>query len=177
MSGIKASRGHCPFSKSSPWQSPQAGTTSETPLTWLTLLYLPWTSPDTLPYPTYRPTWAAFPYEHLVLANASQLPKSYQKRKSWPQWAPGTGTSISQPRFTAWFLLENSKPSTSSSHLRWLYSLGRVAPGKTQMGADLGLYHLGTPGPMHPVDSYKSRQGTATLLLHRWSSMEGKGWW
>ena len=33
------------------------------------------------------------------------------------------------------------RPSTSSSHLRLLYSSGRVAPGKTQVGADFGLHH------------------------------------
>ena len=57
--------------------------------------------------------------------------------------SPRPGPSSSQPRFTAWLHLGISKPSTSSSHLRLLYSSGRMAPGKTQVGADLGLHHLG----------------------------------
>ena len=58
---------------------------------------------------------------------------------------PRPSTSSSQPRFTASLHLGISKPSTSSSLLRLLYSLGRVAPGRAQVGADLGLHHLGSP--------------------------------
>ena len=49
--------------------------------------------------------------------------------------------SSNQIRLIAWLCLGISKPSTSSSHLRLLYSSGRMAPGKTQVGADLGLQH------------------------------------
>ena len=52
--------------------------------------------------------------------------------------SPSPGTSKSQPRFTAWLCLGISKISTSSSHLRLLYSSGRMAWGRTQAGADLG---------------------------------------
>ena len=155
MSGIKASRCHCPFSK----QSQQAGAISETPSTWLTQFDPPWKSPETLPHPT------SFPYEWLLLAVASQLSKSYQTRNNWPL-SPRYGTSSSQPRFSAWLRLGVSKPSSSSSHLRLLYSSGRVALGKTQVGADLGLHHPGTPEPAHPVDSCKPHQSTTTLSLH-----------
>ena len=55
------------------------------------------------------------------------------------------GTLSNQPRFTAWLHLGISKPGTSSSHLRLLDSSGRVAPSKTQVGAELGLYYLGNP--------------------------------
>ena len=34
-----------------------------------------------------------------------------------------------------------------------------------------------TPGPAHPVDSYRPFQSTNTLPLHRWSSMGDRGWW
>ena len=51
----------------------------------------------------------------------------------------------SKPRFTVWLHLEISKPSTSSSHLRLLYSSGRMASGKTKVGAGLGL-----PPPRKP---------------------------
>ena len=56
---------------------------------------------------------------------------------------PSLGTSSSQPRFTAWLHQESLSPRTSSSHLRLLYGSGRVAPGKTQVGTDLGLHYLG----------------------------------
>ena len=77
----------------------------------------------------------------------------------------------SQPRFAAWLHLGISKPSTSSSHLRLLYSSGKVALGKTEVGTDLGLHPPGNPrtrtssGQLqtmldhHPV--------SAQLILHR----------
>ena len=55
-----------------------------------------------------------------------------------------------QPRFTAWLHREISEPSTSSSHLRLLYTSGRVAQGKTLVGADLGLHHPGNPRDCTP---------------------------
>ena len=58
--------------------------------------------------------------------------------------SPRLGTSSSQPRFTVWLHLGISKPSTSSTHLRLLYSSGRVPQAK-QVGANLGLHHLGNP--------------------------------
>ena len=58
---------------------------------------------------------------------------------------PRRSTSSSQPRSTAWFCLGISKPSTSSGHLRLLYNSHRVAPGRTQVGNDLGLHHPGKP--------------------------------
>ena len=50
---IKVSRGHCSFSKPSPWQSQswQAGAISETPSTWLTLFDLPGRSTETPSHP------------------------------------------------------------------------------------------------------------------------------
>ena len=103
-----------------------------------------------MPHPIYGPTQAAFPYEWLVLAHASQLPKSFLTRNSQSSESLRTGTSSSQPRFTAWLGLWISKLSTTSSHLRWLYSSGRVAPGKTQVGADIGLYCPGNPRAYAP---------------------------
>ena len=86
-------------------------------------------------------------------------------------------TSSSQPRFTAWLPLGISKPGTSNDHLTVLYSSGRVAPGRTQVWADLGLYTGETPEPVHPVDSYRSHQSTTILLPHSWSSTEDGGLW
>ena len=73
-----------PFLNPSPTepQSQQAGAISETPSTWLTLFAPPRRSPETPSHPTYHPTQTAFPYEWLVLAQASQLPKSYQTSHS-----------------------------------------------------------------------------------------------
>ena len=55
------------------------------------------------------------------------------------------GTSSSQTRFTVWLHLGTSKPSISSSHLRLLCNSCWVAPGRSQVGADLDLHHLGKP--------------------------------
>ena len=60
-----------------PWNK-QASAIFETPLTWPTLFNPPWRSSETPPHPTYGPTQAAFPYDWLVLAYVSQLPKLYQ---------------------------------------------------------------------------------------------------
>ena len=84
---------------------------------------------------------------------------------------PKHSTSSSQPRFIAWLHLGISKSSTSSSHLRLLYSSGRVAPSKTQVGAYLGLHHLGNPRASTPsrqlqTTSEQDHPTPAQLILH-----------
>ena len=54
-------------------QNQQEGAISETPSTWLTLFAPSWRSSETLAHSNLTVT---FPYECLVLAHASQLPKS-----------------------------------------------------------------------------------------------------
>ena len=76
--------------------------------------------------------------------------------------SPRPSTSSSQPRFAASLHLGISKPSTSSSHPRLLYNSDRVALGKTQVGADLGLHH-----PGNPRTSVPSGQLQTTLEHHR----------
>ena len=49
---------------------------SESLSTWLTKFAPPWRSPETLPHTTYGTTQDTLPYECLVWAHASQLPKS-----------------------------------------------------------------------------------------------------
>ena len=78
----------------------------------------------------------------------------------------------SLPRFTAWLHLGVSKSSTSSSHLRLLCSSGRVAPSKTQVGADPGLYHLGNPRACAPSGQLRTTSehhcpAPAQLILQR----------
>ena len=83
--------------------------------------------------------------------------------------SPRPSTSSSQPRFRVWLLLGISKLSTNSSHLRLFYSLGRVALGKTQVGADLGLHHLGNPRASAPSGQTALEQhhpALAQLILH-----------
>ena len=81
--------------------------------------------------------------------------------------------SGSQTRFIAWFHLGISKPHTSSHHLRLLYSSGRVAPGKTQVGADLGLHHPGNPranapsGQLQSTSEHHHPVPVQLLILHR----------
>ena len=62
----------------------------------------------------------------------------------------------------------NSKPSTSSSHLRLLR---QGSPGKTQMGTDLGPYHPGNPRASPPSGQLQTRledhgPAPAQLILH-----------
>ena len=115
----------------------------------------------------------AFPYEKLVLAPATQLPKSSHTSNSWPL-SHRSCISSSQPKFTAWLHLGISKLSTSSSHLRLLYSSGRVAPGRTQVGADLSLHHPGNPRACTPSGQLQTmpehhHPAPAPLILHgRW---------
>ena len=80
--------------------------------------------------------------------------------------------SGSQIRLTAWLHLGISKPSKSSSPLRLLYSSGRVALGKTQVGADLDLYHTGNPRASVPSVQLQTmlehhHSVPALLILHR----------
>ena len=118
-----------------------------------------WRFPKTPSHPVYGPTQAAFPYEWLVLAHASHLlnPLKHATASLSEPLAPvhllsspKPGTRGCQPRFTIWLHLGISKPSTSSSHLRLLYSLGRVAPDRTEVGDDLGLHDLGNPRACTP---------------------------
>ena len=89
---------------------------------------------------------------------------------------PRPSSSSGPLRFTAWLHLGISKPSTSSSHLRLLYSSGRVPQAKYRWGLTLACTTWEPPGPVHPVDSYRPCQSTTTLPLHSWSSTEGRGW-
>ena len=84
---------------------------------------------------------------------------------------PRPSTSSSQPRFTPWLPLRISKPSTSSSHLRLLYSSCKVAPGRIQVEADHGLHCMGNPracassGELQTT-SERHHPAPAQLILH-----------
>ena len=85
---------------------------------------------------------------------------------------PQPDTSSSQPRFTDRFHLGISKPTTSSSHLRLLYSSGRVATRRTQVRTDLGLHHPRNPKANAPSGQLQtmSKQyhpDPAQLILHK----------
>ena len=62
--------------------------------------------------------------------------------------------SSRQIKFTTWFHLGISKPSTSSSHLRLLYSSGWLPREKHRWRLTVACTTQETPGPGHPVDSY-----------------------
>ena len=94
--------------------------------------------------------------------------------------SPRPGISSSQPRFTAWLHLGIPKPRTCSSHLRLLYSLCRVAPGRPQAGTDLGLHHLGNPRASAPSGqlqtmSERHHPAPAQLTLHGGQRFEVSG--
>ena len=85
--------------------------------------------------------------------------------------SPRPGTSRSQLRFIAWLHLGIFKPSTSTSHLRLLYSSCRVALGRTQVEVDLGLHHLGNPRACSPSGQLQTTSEhhhpvPAQLILH-----------
>ena len=90
---------------------------------------------------------------------------------------PRPSTSSSQANFTAWLHLEISKPSTSSSHLRLLYSSCRVASGRIQVGVDLGLNHLGnsrayTPkGQLQTMSEHQHPTPSQLILQGGWRLM------
>ena len=84
--------------------------------------------------------------------------------------------SSSQIRVIAWLHLGISKPSTSRSHLRSLYSSGRVPQGKTQVGAELVLHHPGNPKVNLPskqlqTTSEHHHPAPAQLIFHRWRGL------
>ena len=132
----KVVRDHCPFSEPSPY-------ISEIPSTSLPLFVSPWGSLETLLSTQFmgppKLLTVIFPYEWLVLAHASQLPKSYQignkPASKSPQAAyllvndPRPSTSSSQPRFTAWLCLGISKPSMESQPSQIALELRQGAPG------------------------------------------------
>ena len=64
----------------------------------------------------------------------------------WPQAPALAAASLDSQLGFTW----EAKPSTSSSHLRLLYSSGRVALAKTQVGVDLGMHHPGNPRASAP---------------------------
>ena len=94
--------------------------------------------------------------------------------------SPRPGTSSIHPSFTAWLCLGISKPSTTSSHLRLLYSSGRAAPSKTQVGGDLALHHPRNPrasaasGQLQTT-SENDHRAPAQLTLHGGRSLVVSG--
>ena len=82
-----------------------------------------------------------------------------------------SSASSSQARVTAWLHLEISKASTSSNHLGLLYGSSRVAPGRTQLGADHGLHDPGNPRACSPSGQLQTMSEhhypvPAQLILH-----------
>ena len=100
------------------------------------------TPPNFLAHPSCFSIWMA------GLASCFTMSYIISNKQQLASVSLRPGMSSSQPRFTTWLHLRISKPSTSSSHLRLLYS--PVAPGKTQVGADLALNHLGNPRASAP---------------------------
>ena len=80
--------------------------------------------------------------------------------------------SSSQSRVKPWLHLGISTTSTSSRHLRLLYSSGRVPQAKHRWVLTLACTIQKTPGPALPMDSYRPLWSTTTwpsaqLILHR----------
>ena len=92
---------------------------------------------------------------------------------------PRHSTRNSQLRFTAWLLLGISKPSTSNSHLRLLYSSGRVAKHRWELTLACTTQEI--PGPAQPMDSYRPHRSSHkslgpqgfVLISVRWIDVSG----
>ena len=120
LPGRSAGRGHCSFSEHSPDR------TTETPSTSLTLLAshsLKLCPDQHLSSPKMFPV--DFPYEWLVLAHASDIPKLSQTSSIRLQQDPHlslnwsrSSTNSSRLQFTAWHYLGTTTPSTSNIHLQ-----------------------------------------------------------
>ena len=147
MSGIKESRGHCPFSKPSPRRASNLVPYLRLS-TWLTLFELPWRSPETGPTQLVDPpkllfhmnSWSWFmlhnflnPLRQATACNSEHSPYLLLS-------GPRPGTSSSQPRFTAWLHLGISKPSTSPATSDCF-----IAQARWPWQNTLGLHHVGNP--------------------------------
>ena len=142
---------------------------------WLTLFAPPWRSPKNPSHPTYGPTKLLFhvngwswlmlhnflnPLKQATVSISPLPPRSFMKGSQ-------AHTSSCQPTFTAWLCLRISKPSTSSSHLRLLYSSGRVTLGKTQLRTDLALHHWGNHRACVPTGQLHTMSKHHQLILYR----------
>ena len=81
--------------------------------------------------------------------------------------------------WVGWSIWESPNPANSTS-LRLLYNPCRVAPGKTQVGADLGQHQLGnlracTPSGHLQTMSEHHYSVPAQLILHRWHRLVVSG--
>ena len=189
LSDRKANRGHCPFSELSPHRAtePASWCHIRDSINMTNTFATPWWSQETPFHPTYGLTHLLFHMNGrswftlhnflnpLKLATAN-LTEQLALARPQPLYLLLSGCrhtiSINQPRFTAWLCLGISKLSTSSSHLRLLYSLGRVTPGKTQAWAKLGLHHQEKPRACTPsgqqlTTSEHHQPAPAQLILHR----------
>ena len=82
--------------------------------------------------------------------------------------SPRTSTSSSQPRFKLGFAWESPSPAQlATSHIA--LSSGRVTPGKTQVGIDLGLHLPGNPRSIRQLQTTLENHYTASaqLIYHR----------
>ena len=100
-------------------------------------------------------------------ASLSELPALYLLLSG-----PRPGTSCSQTNFTAWLHLGISKPSTNSSHLRLLYSSGRMPQAKHKWGLTLSCTTWGNPRTNKPsaqlqIKSEHCHPAPAQRILHR----------
>ena len=159
MFGHQAGRGYCPFLNQSLRRAGKL-----VPPTWLTLFDPPWRSPETLPTQFTGPLKLLFHMNGWSWLTFHNSLNPLKKQQLAPV-SPRPSTSSGQHRFTAWLHLGISQPSTSSSHLRLLYSLGKVPWAKHWWGLNLAGTTQETPGPAHPVDSYRPHRIT-TLPLH-----------
>ena len=132
VSDIKASRGHCPFSKLPP-HSWQAGALSETPSTWLTLFDPPWISPG-IPF---HPTQLSSPLKLLFHRNGWSWLILY----NFPNPLKQATAGLSEPRYMSLaaaspdsqlgFTWKSPSPAQVAAISYCFISSGRVAPGKT----------------------------------------------
>ena len=175
---IMASRGHCPFAKPSTNRATEAASWCHI---WYSIHLANTVSPaleipiDSAP-PNLQVRPSSFSIWMAGLGSCGPTASILSNKQHLASVSPRLSNSSSQLRFSVWLHLGISKPTTSSTHLRLLFSSSTVPQAKHRWGLTLVCTTQETPEPAHPVDSYRPHQSTTTLPLHSWPSMEGRYW-
>ena len=127
-------------------------------------LPLPWSFPEALHHPTFRPTLfpVSFSNEWPILSHASDFSDIFQTSSIWPQCAMYPRPDISSTALVqSWTSPGTSSPAQLSAICRSLCSSCWVALGRTHVAAaDLGLYSQEAPEPAYPVYTFRPWQST-----------------
>ena len=130
LSDRSAGRGYCSFAEPSPQPSlhTQAGTKSESPLTWINCL--PHPSGSMRPHLNQitgplKPFLVAIPYKWPISVQAANVPKISQRFTNLKQTAPGFGTPCTACQVAASPALAATPADHFVPHTRWSWARHR----------------------------------------------------